>query len=288
MLTVLVGLLSALVYGAADFLGGLAAKRIDPLRVAAVGGASGLVVLAAVLPVLGGGWSAAAVALGTLSGVSGAIALSLLYACLAIGPMSILSPLTAVVSAIVPLTVGVLLGERLTAVGYLALALALVAVVLVGFVPSGRAVRPSLAAVLMAIGAGAFIGGFLILIDLTPEDSGLVPLVANRITNAVLMFSTIAVLAVIRRQHPRGPGAVRGWRPGLVLAIACGVVDSTANILILVGLRLGDLGVMSMLTAMYPAGTIILAAVVLRERIAPTQVLGLVLALGAAALLALA
>jgi drug/metabolite transporter (DMT)-like permease len=193
-----------------------------------------------------------------------------------------------VVSAVVPLTVGVILGERLSAVGYLALGLALVAVVLVGFVPSGRAVRPSPAALLMAVGAGAFIGGFLILIDLTPESSGLVPLVANRVTNAVLMFSTIAVLALVRRRRPSPAGALRGWRPGLVLAIACGAVDSTANILILVGLRLGDLGVMSVLTAMYPAGTIILAAVVLRERIAPTQILGLVLALGAAALLALA
>jgi drug/metabolite transporter (DMT)-like permease len=78
------------------------------------------------------------------------------------------------------------------------------------------------------------------------------------------------------------------WRPGLPLAIACGLVDAAANVLLLAGIRLGDLSVMSVLTAMYPAGTILLAAVVLRERIAPVQWVGLALALAAAGMLAVA
>lgn len=79
-----------------------------------------------------------------------------------------------------------------------------------------------------------------------------------------------------------------GWRAGFWVAVACGMIDATANVLLLFGLRIGELTVMSVLTALYPAGTIILAAIVLRERIAPVQVVGLVLALIAAGMLALA
>ena len=104
MLTVVVGLTGALVYGAADFFGGVAARRINPMLVTGIAALTGLVLLLAVgLPVFGGVWSPDAILLGSLSGVAGAVAIALLYASLAIGPMSILSPLTAVVSAIVPL-----------------------------------------------------------------------------------------------------------------------------------------------------------------------------------------
>ncbi len=293
MLTAIIGLLGAFVYGAADFLGGLAAKKISPVRVTAVAAVSGLVGLLAVLALGFGAWSTEAVVWGGLSGVTGALAVSLLYACLAIGPMSILSPLTAVVSAIVPMTWGLATGDTFGTLGFVALGLALVAVVLVGFVPEKGAVRPSLGGVLMAIGSGAMIGAFIILIDQTPEDSGVVPLVMNRAVNAALMFATVLVLWLVARRRSDDAAEPRaalraGWRPGLSLAIACGIVDALANALLLIGVRIGDLSVMSVLTAMYPAGTILLAAVVLKERIAPVQWIGLVLALVAAAMLALA
>ncbi|MCU1414464.1 MAG: hypothetical protein JWN80_1804 [Microbacteriaceae bacterium] len=287
MLAVIVGVASALVFGSADFLGGLASKRIAAVRVTAIAAVAGLVVLLLALLVVPSHWSWSAVLFGALSGVSGALAISLLYACLAIGPMSILSPLTAVISAVVPLTVGLLRGERLHPIGYVALGIALVAVVLVGFVPEKGAVRPSLRGILMAIGSGAMIGVFLIVIDLTPTDSGVIPLVFNRAVNAIIMFATVGVIALLARR--RGAGVdPRGWRPGLPFAIACGIIDSIANAGLLFGLRLGDLSVMSVLTALYPAGTIILAAIVLRERIAPVQYLGLVLAVAAAGMLAIA
>ncbi|HRN29911.1 MAG TPA: EamA/RhaT family transporter, partial [Terrimesophilobacter sp.] len=196
MLTVIVGVGSALLFGFADFFGGLAAKRMSAIRVTAIAAATGLVALCVALPVLGGVWSWQAVVFGGLSGVAGAIAIVLLYACLAIGPMSILSPVTAVVSAIVPVIVGVARGDRLTGLGYVALGIALVAVVLVGLVKEERAVRPSAKALLMAVGSGSMIGLFLILIDLTPDDSGLVPLIANRAVNGALMFLVIGVLAL--------------------------------------------------------------------------------------------
>jgi drug/metabolite transporter (DMT)-like permease len=145
------------------------------------------------------------------------------------------------------------------------------------------------------------IGVFLILLDQTPTDSGVVPLIANRVANAAVMWTAVAVAVVSgRRQVPRpaggstAPALAEPPRGGMRLdprgagiAAAGGVLDAAANLLILIGLRLGDLSTVSVLTALYPAGTILLAAVVLRERVAPVQWLGLALAIAAAALLAL-
>lgn len=330
MITVLVGLSAALLFGFADFIGGIASKRISAIRVTGIVAVAGLIALLAALPFLGAEWSWEAVLYGGLSGVAGAGAIVLLYACLAIGPMSILSPLTALVAAFVPLTVGLMRGERLSTIGYVAIAIALVAVVLVGLVKEETAVRPTLRALLMATASGALIGAFLILIDLTPDDSGLIPLIANRAVNATIIFSIIGVLAALAWRRARAPVLVRaaaiqgvavhgatirdapgtaaavrasaqdaarprpvgmlspGWRAGFWVAVACGLLDSVANALVLLGLRLGELSVMAVLSAMYPAGTIILAALVLRERITLVQGLGLVLALAAAGMLALA
>jgi uncharacterized membrane protein len=117
MLVTAFGLVGAFVYGGADFLGGLASKRLSPFAVTGIAAISGLLVLLAVYPVVGGAWSPEAVLWGSVSGVSGAIGISLLYACLAIGPMSILSPLTAVVSAVVPLTAGLARGASFQPIG---------------------------------------------------------------------------------------------------------------------------------------------------------------------------
>jgi drug/metabolite transporter (DMT)-like permease len=286
MLTVVIGLVSALVFGSADFLGGLASRRMSAVLTTAIVALAGLVVLLLGLPLFGGTWSVQAVLLGAASGIAGAIAIGLLYACLAVGPMSILSPLTAVVSAIVPLVFGLVGGERLGTIGYLALGLAVVAIVMVGFVPEKGAVRPTVRAVLMAVGSGAAIGTFLIIIDAAPDDSGLIPLVVNRVVNAAIMFTIVAIMVIVARRRSSGP-AHGVWRDGLRLAIACGVLDAIANVGLLIGVRTGDLSVMAVLVALYPAGTIILAAVVLRERIAPVQYAGLVLAIVAGAMLAL-
>jgi len=163
----------------------------------------------------------------------------------------------------------------------------------------------------MALGAGAGIGLVLVFLDRTPDDSGLVPLVANRSANLVLTGGAVLVLLLVARVRGRTRAAEPGRAPllqqgeggaapvaeaaphllplrrALGLALACGVADSGANVLILVGLRVGDLTVMSVLTALYSAATVVLAAVVLRERLTRAQVGGLVLALGAAVLLAL-
>ncbi|HEU0181132.1 MAG TPA: EamA/RhaT family transporter, partial [Agromyces mariniharenae] len=276
MLTAVFSLAGALVFGAADFLGGLAAKRVSSILATAVASVTGFVLLLAALPILGGTWMPGDLFWSVASGVAGAVAISLLYACLAIGPMSILSPLTALVSAVVPLVWGLVVGgERFATLGYWALGLALVAVVLVGFVPERGAVRPSLRGILMALGSGIAIGAFFITIDQTSEESGALPLLVNRVVNGTIMFAVLGVLALVgvaRRRRRDEPRAERMPRPtsigaavapartsttaGVQLAIACGAVDVVANGLLLIGIRAGDLSVAAVLGAMYPAGTI--------------------------------
>lgn len=285
MITVLLGLSSALVYGAADFFGGIASTRIPAVKVVAGSGLIGLLVLIPASALTGGTWSNEVLLWGVLSGMAGSMGILTLYMALAIGPMSILSPLTAVMSAIVPLSWGLINGERLSLIGYAALGIALVAVVLVGFVPEKGAVRPRLRGVLLAVLSGTLIGTLLILLDAAPDDAGLLPLTVNRMTHAVILWTIVGVMALASRS--RQPSERPAWRRVIPLIVAAGLADSTANILMVTGFRLGDLSVVAVLTALYPAGTIALAAIVLRERIAPVQWVGLVLALTAAALLAL-
>jgi drug/metabolite transporter (DMT)-like permease len=286
VLVVLVGLASALVYGAADFFGGMASKRLSPVRVVAVSAIVGLALLLVFSLFVEGRMSPEAALWGALSGVAGSMAILTLYAALAIGPMSILSPLTAVISAIVPLTWGLLQGERLSLLGYIALGIALVAVVLVGFVPEKGAVRPRLRGVVYAVVSGVLIGVLLILLDRAPEDSGLIPLVFNRMSYLVILWAIVLVLWIVARakDSPAGPPL----RPVLWLVVGAGIADSLANTLLIIGFRLGDLSVVAVLVALYPAGTIALAAIVLKERIAAVQWIGLGLALVAAAMLAVA
>jgi drug/metabolite transporter (DMT)-like permease len=203
--------------------------------------------------------------------------------------MSILSPATAFISAIVPVSVGLSAGEGGGASFYIAIAVALVAVILVGFVPEKGAVRPRPLGLLMAAGSGTFIGFTVILIDLSPADSGLIPLLANRMVSSSALIIAVGVLVVGRvltSRTPKLPGLPQ-LRTVWTMIVIAGILDVVANVAVIYGLRSGALSVVSVLIALYPAGTILLASVVLKERIALIQWAGLVLALVASGLLAL-
>lgn len=287
----IIGLACAVVYGAGDFFGGVASRRVSPERVVAIAGIVGLLLMLVFSLFVSGTMSAGAVQWGLLSGVAGSIAILALYAALAIGPMSILSPLTAIIQAVVPLGWGLIVhGERLSTIGYVALGIALVAVVLVGFVPEKGAVRPRVRGIVYGVIAGVMLGVLLILLDMAPDDSGLLPLVFNRISYLSILWVLVLVFWWVRRRRAdagaAGPnGSIRSvvwW------IVAAGIADAVANTLLIVGLRLGELSIIAVLGALYPAGTIALAAIVLRERIAPVQWVGLGLALVASAMLAVA
>ncbi|MFF3989887.1 EamA family transporter [Streptomyces sp. NPDC001797] len=278
MIALLLALGSSLAYGCADFLGGLGARKAHVLRTVMVAAPVSLAVELLLWPLLGASFSPAALGWGAASGVASAAAFALLYRTLAIGPMNVLSPVTALVSAVLPVGVGLLQGERLTAAGVVGLPLALVAVVLVSAGHGAGPTRPSRTALSPAFGAGAAIALQLVFLHQAPSDSGVAPLIVGR---AVSSAVTLAAAGLMHRRL--GPE-----RPAYALSATTGVLDSVANLLFLLAARSGDLTVVAVITALYPAGTVLLARGVLSERVHRGQLVGLGAAAVAVSLLALA
>ncbi|MFB6813944.1 EamA family transporter [Streptomyces sp. NPDC056347] len=277
MIALLLALGSSLAYGCADFLGGLGARRAHVLRTVMIAAPASLAVELLLWPFLGASFAPATLGWGVASGIASAGVLALLYRTLAIGPMNVLSPLTALVSAMLPVGVGLLQGERLGPAGLIGLPLALAAVVLVSAGHGSGGARPSRTALLLAFGAGAAIALQLVFLHQAPADSGVGPLIIGRVTSSVV---TLAAAGLMRRRL--GPE-----KPAYAMSATAGALDSVANLLFLLAARSGDLAVVAVITALYPAGTVLLARGVLAERIHRGQLVGLGAAAVAVGLLAL-
>ncbi|MCX5208507.1 EamA family transporter [Kitasatospora sp. NBC_00240] len=274
MIALLLALGSSLAYGCADFLGGLGARKAHVLRTVLIAAPASLAVELLLWPFLGATFSAGAVGWGAAS----AAAFALLYSTLAMGPMNVLSPVTALVSAALPVGVGLLQGEHLGAAGLVGLPLALVAVVLISAGAGAGSARPTRTALLLALGAGAAIALQLIFLHQAPADSGVAPLIVGR---AVSSAVTLAAAGLMYRR-------LGSERPAYAMSAAAGALDSVANLLFLLASRSGDLTVVAVITALYPAGTVLLARAVLGERVHRGQLIGLATAAVAVSCLALA
>ena len=278
-MAVVLALASAVVYGVADFCGGIASRRAAAAAVVALSQAAGLVVVALLLPWLGGAPVPGDLAWGAAAGVAGGAGLLLFYRALATGVMSVVAPVTAVSAAALPVLGGLALGERLGAAAVAGIVLALVAVVLVaaeGGLSSLRSARP--ATVAPALAAGAGFGLFFVLLERTGDDAGLTPLAASRVVS-VLVVGGLA-LATVR--------SVRVPRRVLPVVLAAGVGDMAANALFLLATQAGgQLAVTGVLASLYPVSTVVLAQVLLRERLAGAQQAGLAVAAAAVVLIAL-
>jgi uncharacterized membrane protein len=288
MLTVILGFATSLVYGFADFFGAIASRKIKAVTVTFVAGLSGLAFLLTLSIAMGANFSQEAIFWGVLAGVASAAAMSALYASLAIGPISILSPLSAVISAVVPMLVGFAQGDRFSLWGFVALAAILVAIFLVGFVPGDDVRLPSAKGLILGTAAGVGIGIVLICLDQAPADSGLASVILLRAVAATLL-GAFTLLMFIRSRKPAS-AEPKPQRASLKLWLAvfiAGIFDSSANVFFLLASRIGSLSVVSVLTALYPLGTIILARIFLKEKIAKTQMIGILIALAASAVLAL-
>ncbi len=278
-MAVLLALSSAVVYGASDFLGGLASRRTSVFGVVAFSQVIGLAALLLLLPWLGGPVDAADLAWGAAAGLAGAAGLVVFFRTLAGGVMSVVAPVTAVTAAAVPVLVGLVGGESIGARARVGIALALVAVVLVS-AESGlsalRAARP--AALAPALLAGSMFGLFFVLLDRTSADAGLTPLVTARLASVGL----VVCIALAGRQ------SLRVTRAALPLVAASGVGDMTANALFLLATQAdGKLAITGVLASLYPVSTVVLAQVVLRERLVGAQVTGLLAAAAAVVLITL-
>jgi len=281
MLAIVLALASSLGYGCADYAGGLASRGTSVLWVTLISIPVGLSLLVVLLPVFPAYWSGPAVVWGGLSGVFSAGAFALVYASLAVGPMSILSPLTAVISAAVPVAVGVgLEGEQLTGTAAAGIGLALVAVVAISAAGGTGGTRPAPRPLVMAAAAGASIGLQFICLQRSPVDSGIAPAIAGRVVAGLILAAAFAV------SRPRG--GARPSRPAVLIAAASGVMDTFANLAVLLAVRQGSLAVVAVIVALYPGSTVLLARLTLGERLSRSQAAGLGGAAAAVILLALA
>jgi drug/metabolite transporter (DMT)-like permease len=278
-LAIVLALGCAVVYGAADFLGGLASRKTSVFGVVALSQIIGLAALLALLPWLGGPVDAADLWWGAASGLAGAAGLVIFFRTLARGVMSVIAPVTAVTAAAVPVLVGLLTGDRIGTWAAVGIALALAAVVLVsaeGGLSALRQARP--AALLPALLAGSMFGIFFVLLDRTSDESGLTPLVTARLASVAL----VVTIALATRQ------SLRVTRVALPLVAASGVGDMTANALFLLATQQdGQLAITGVLASLYPVSTVVLAQVVLRERLVGAQVAGLGAAVAAVVLITL-
>ena len=280
----LLGFTSALVYGASDFLAGLASRRVTPLLVSFLSGFVALVITAIATLVTPGHWSWSAVILGAIAGVAGGIGTWAFYASLAIGPMSVVSPGVAMIYAVLPAIVGFALGERIPIVGYVALAAVIVAAVLLSRPRKSDGARLTPRAIVLGSIAGLGFAGYVIAIDRTPTDSGLVPLLIDLLVGTTL-YGVVLLVNALRRGRAEWRG-IRD-RSAVVQSVLAGVLLAAGTILLVTGLHLGDLTVMGVLNALYPLGTVILAFFVLKERLSVLQTIGIVLALAASVVLGL-
>jgi drug/metabolite transporter (DMT)-like permease len=280
-------LASAALYGAADFLGGLASRRTSTIAVVIVSQAAGLLPLALLLVVLPGAPTGSDVLWGAVAGLAGSTGVGLLYRALAIGTMSIVAPTTAVCAVMLPVLAELWRGERLGTMTIGGIALAVAAIVLVSQPPrasrSGAHTAPdhrkwprSLPAGMgLALLSGVAIGLFFLALARTAMTAGLWPLLFSRALS-IVVFTGIALAG----SHP-----IAMPRPALTLAGACGVVDMLANALYLIASRGGPLSVVVTLASLYPASTVILARIVVGERLGTLQNVGIVCALAAVVLI---
>jgi len=263
----------AIAYGLADFCGGYASKRFTAWGVMAWSQSIGLAVLAVGLVAFPAtAVTPGDVVWGALAGLGGAIGVGLLYRSLAEGTMAVVSPVTAVTTAALPVIVDLMTGTNLTPATLVGVVLALVAITTIARERS--AARLSMRLLVMALAAGTGFALFFIAISQTAEASGFWPLVGARAVTIPLGYALHRSL-----EPPARPGSALRW------VAAAGLLDMGANLLVAVALQRGPLGIVSVLAALYPAVTALSAVVVLRERLSRTQLAGVALAMVAVVLL---
>jgi drug/metabolite transporter (DMT)-like permease len=278
--TALLALLSAIFVGGADFLGGMTSRSENGVRVAAFASAVGLPLALVVSLAYGAeqvsdadvGWSAAA-------GVFVSLGLGAFYIGMGRGLISVVAPVAAVTGAIVPVVYALVQGERPGPVALVGLVIAFVAVTIVSLAPSEQ--HPGHDAVVdrfviaLSLGAGLFFGLFYIAFSRVSEEAGMWPVTIERLAATIVLV--LLVLALAR-------GSILGMRRVLPAVVAIAVLEIAATVPLLVALQRGPVAVASVVASLYPVTTVLLAGLVLRERLSRVQHAGVACALVSVAL----
>lgn len=272
-MAVLLALLSSLLWGWSDFLGGTLSRRIPAATVLAL--SQGIALLALLPVVLLVGERPSSLLPGLVAGVALAVGLGAFYAALAAGTMGVVAPIAATGAAL-PVVVGLVRGESPSVLQLAGIVLALLGVVLASGpeLAGGAPLRPLLLAV---IAAGAF---GMVMVALAKGSEG--PAGAVLVTLLVLRLTLVGLAAPIALARGLGPG----WKPLLPLLALVGVIDVTANACFAYASRSGLLSVVAVLGSLYPVVTVLLARRLHAERLVPLQSAGVVAALAGVALLA--
>ena len=284
-------LAAALLYGCADFLGGVATRRARVLSILPGSALAGLLIV--LVAALASGESArlAGLGWGFAAGAVGGVGLIVFYDGLAAGPMTIVAPTSALTATILPVAVSIAEGERASLVVYAVALICLAAIVLVSASgsPAAGSAEPSpggetgglvsrvlgrgfhARAVGYGLAAGATFGLFFLFLRNAGHSGALWPIVASRLTG----FLIIVVAAAVTRTKPV---VASGGRRLLLATFGSGTLDATANVSYVLATRAGLFGVAVVLTSLYPGITVLLARFVLGERLRATQVIGLLFA----------
>jgi drug/metabolite transporter (DMT)-like permease len=278
-------LTAALLYGSADFLGGVATRHARVLAVLPLSASAGAVIVIAAALVSGQHLQAAGLAWGVASGAVGGVGLIIFYSGLAAGPMSVVAPVSALMATVLPIGFALADGERLNGLEFAGAALCLVAIVLVSSAAADDApaerqagLRGWLAgtgfhgrAVGYGLAAGTSFGLFFLFIRNAGQSGPVWPVAAARVTGLAI----ILVAALVTRTRPV---LARASNRLLLATVGSGVLDASANIFYVIATRHGLFGLAVVLTSLYPGITVLLARFTLGERMRLTQRAGLLLA----------
>ena len=278
-MTAILSLLSALLYGSADFSGGHATRRNSVFSVMLFSQAAGAIVALIVAPIVGRDAPRAVdFAWGFLAGFTGSVGLAALYRGLALHRAAIVSPVSALVGALVPAAFGAILGERPSRLALVGAVICLPAIFLLSYEKGGSGDRSELrASFLYGLVAGLGFGSFFIAISRTGPGSGLWPLIAAR-------AASLAATAAFVVAGGKRVSVARKDRPAALFA---GVADMGANVCFLLASRSGLLILVTLTSSLFPAPTVLLARIFHGQRISGPRAAGIALALAGVALIGL-
>lgn len=277
MIAIVLGLAASLSWGVADFIGGIQSRRMPVLAVVLGSQLAGLVLVATIVAIRGEGIPGGDfVMYAALSSVGGIVGLTAFYKALSIGAMGVVAPLSST-AAVIPLVVGIATGERPSALQGFGVAVAILGVVLASR-EAGAEAKGS-----RAVSAGAWyalvsavgFGCFFLAIDRASDDDVLWAVCVNRAVSVSLLGLALLVT------RPKLGLRATDMR---TLAVV-GVLDIAANAFFAIGSTKGLLSVVAVLASLYPVITVVLARVVLGERLHLVQRLGAVLALAGVAMI---
>jgi drug/metabolite transporter (DMT)-like permease len=261
---VLLGGLSSLLYGVADFLGGEGAKRVPAAAIVLWAGVISFPIVLIVALMIGGEVSPTDLLLGVGAGACGAIGLVLLFAGLSRGHAAAVAPAAGAMAAVLPVLVAVVDGERPSPLAWAGVALAVPAIVLSSWVADpGEVVRESLS---FGLFAGLGFGGFTAVIRFTDPDSNLLPLAAARAATllVVLCLAGLGIWKLVGFRSAPKP-----------LVLGNGLFDVGANVTLLLAVRSGSLALAAVASSFYPVVTVVMSRLVNSEHLRKRQIAGL-------------